>query len=149
MRLRYFILSIMTMLIGAPVIAGPATSKSAVMLEIIDGDTAFVVDAKQHKAWWVVGECRRPIPLTQKSKSQKTSTNSMSSEIISEQVRIGDRQVTLKQQFRFTLATTPTGQYSAEVYNSLRGGWAPVPVRLNANCALDGHCRSRMEAPEC
>ena len=149
MRLQYFILSIMTMLIAATAIAGPGASKSAVMLDIIDGDTAFVLDAKQSKAWWVVGACRRPIPLVKAGKSQKTSINSMRSEIISEQVRIGDRQVTLRQQFRFTLATTPTGQYSAEVYNSLRGGWAPVPVRLNANCALDSSCRRRMESPEC
>ena len=149
MRLRYFILSIMTMLISIPAIAGSGASKTAVLLDIIDGDTAFVLDAKQNKAWWVVGACRRPIPLVKAGKSQKTSINSMSSEIISEQVRIGERQVTLKQQFRFTLATTPTGQYSAEVYNSLRGGWAPVPVRLNANCALDSSCRRRMESPEC
>lgn len=150
MKQRYFILVITALLGLASTAFSSVLSKSAVMLEILDGETAFVVDPGQGKAWWVVEECRRPIPINKSTGiSQNNSYKTMTSETISNNVRIGSRQVTLKQQFRFKLATTPDGQYSAEVYNSLRGGWSPVPVRLNATCALDASCRFRMELPEC
>ena len=122
------------------------------MLEIIDGDTAFVVDKTNNAAWWVVGECRRPIPVEPRKNSQQNSINTITSKIIRNNTRIGSRQIVLKQQFRFTLSDTPTGPntpITVEVYNSLRGGWSAVPVRLNAQCAYDATCRKRMEAPEC
>ena len=111
------------------------------MLEIIEGDTAFMVDKQAYKAWWVVGECRRPIPL-----EGKNSNKSMSSKVISEDVKLGSRHVRLEQQFRFNLAKTPA---SVEVYNSMRGGWSSVPVQVNATCSTTATCRSRMELPEC
>ena len=127
-------------------------SGSAVMLEIIDGDTAFVVDKTNNAAWWVVGQCRRPIPVEPQSLQIK-STKTMTSKIIRNNTRIGNRQIVLKQQFRFTLADNPSGSITVpitvEVYNSLRGGWSAVPVRQKAQCAYDATCRQRMEAPEC
>lgn len=127
--------------------ANPA--KTAVMLEIIDGDTAFVVDKTNNAAWWVVGECRRPIPVEPRASSQKKSIKTITSKIIRNNTRIGSRQIVLKQQFRFTLADAPNGPATVEVYNSLRGGWSAVPVEQNAQCAFDATCRQRMEAPEC
>ena len=124
-------------------------SGSAVMLEIIDGDTAFVVDKTNNAAWWVVGQCRRPIPVLPQGDSQNKSTKTMTSKIIRNNTRIGNRQIVLKQQFRFTLADAPNGPITVEVYNSLRGGWSVVPVRQKAQCAYDATCRQRMEAPEC
>lgn len=136
---------------ATPSQAGPGQPDSAVMLDIIDGETAFIVDPNERKAWWVVGECKRPLPIAQNTRSTENSAyNTITSEIILEDVRIGDRQVRLQQQFRFNLATTPNnGLSTVEVFNSLRGGWSPVPIRQNANCSLDATCRARMESPEC
>lgn len=117
------------------------SARGAVMLKIIDGDTAFMVDEQAYKAWWIVGECRRPLPL-----QGKTSNNSMASEVISKDVRLGSRQVRLEQQFRFNLAITPA---SVEVYNSMRGGWSSVPVQVDETCSATASCRARMELPEC
>ena len=130
---------------GLSTLAHSASGK-AVVLEIIEGDTAFMVEKQAHKAWWIVGECRRPIPLEAKSSSSKNSKKSMSSKIISEDVKLGSRHITLEQQFRFNLAITPA---SVEVYNSMRGGWSSVPVQVNATCSATATCRSRMELPEC
>ena len=125
--------------------AGASSSK--VMLEIKEGDTAFMVDQKAQKAWWIVGECRRPLPISSKlSQSGKTSNKTMMSEKIIEDVRLGSRQIRLQQQFRFDLASDPV---SVSVYSSVRGGWSPVPVQVNQTCAADAICRSRMELPEC
>ncbi len=160
-RILYLIPIIAVLATGTGLVsAKPA--KTAVMLEIIDGDTAFVVDKTNNAAWWVVGECRRPIPVEPRKNSQKNigknSINTITSKIIRNNTRIGSRQIVLKQQFRFTFQTnqagTPNGLFSTpiinvEVYNSLRGGWSAVPVRQNAQCAYDATCRQRMEAPEC
>ena len=144
-----FIWVLAGLLICAPAAyAGNKLSKSTVLLEIIDGDTAFVVDMNSNEAWWLVGQCKRALPMGSSYKTQKNTMNAMTSEIILERVRIGNRQVNLKQQFRFTRASH-AGPYSVEVFNSLRRGWSPVPVELKANCALDAPCRRRMEAPQC
>lgn len=118
----------------------------AVMLEIIEGDTAFMIDEQAYKAWWVVGECRRPIPLETQASQGKNSNKSMSSKVISEDVKLGSRHIRLEQQFRFNLAKTPA---SVEVYNSMRGGWSSVPVQVIDTCSAIATCRSRMELPEC
>jgi len=149
-KLQYIILMLIFGLANSTTsFAGEKPSKSAVLLEIIDGDTAFIVDAKQAKAWWVVGTCREPIPILGASKKKNSNKSILSSEIISDNVKIGDRQVTLKQQFRFKLAANPNENYNVEVYNSLRSGWSPVPVQAKANCTVDATCRQRMELPEC
>jgi len=116
------------------------------MLEIIDGDTAFLVDETAQKAWWIVGECRRSIPIETSAKTSKTQNNSLTSKIISDDVRIGSRQVTLQQQFRFNLAIRPA---SVDVYNSVRGVWSSIPVEVNQTCTVDAACRRRAELPEC
>jgi len=117
------------------------------MVEVIEGETAFMINEKAQKAWWVVGECRRPIPIEKTSKeNRKSSNNSMMSEKIINDVRLGSRQIRLQQQFRFDLAND---SISVSVFNSVRGGWSPIDVKRNAACQLDAPCRSRMELPEC
>ena len=116
------------------------------MVEIVDGDTSFLVDEKKNKAWWVVGECRRHIPMANSTSSKKNSTNSMTSKVISNDVRMGSRQVELHQQFRFSMASTPV---RVDVYNSVRGGWSQIDVRVNETCNADVACRRLAELPEC
>ena len=139
------LISAVTVVASGSCLVSAKPAKTAVMLEIIDGDTAFVVDKTNNAAWWVVGQCLRPIPVEPKD----NSTNTITSKIIQNNTRIGNRQIVLKQQFRFTLADAPNGPTTVEVYNSLRGGWSAVPVRLNAQCKYDATCRQRLEAPEC
>ena len=124
-----------------PASAGP------VLLEIIDGDTAFAVDQGQAKAWWIVGECRREIPMQDASAEQSAGGNaSLLSRKMTDDVTIGRRQIALTQQFRFNL--TPAAA-TVEVYNSVRGGWAIVPVRVNDVCASNAVCQAKMELPDC
>ena len=150
MKLRVFIWILILVLAGIFPVYAKGLSKTAVFLQIVDGETAFVVDPEAREAWWVVGECRRPIPMAKPANSTtKQSSNSIQSEIISENVRIGVHHVTLRQQFRFSLGQSPSDIARVEVYNSLRGGWADVPVKRIDNCATDITCSRRMEAPEC
>jgi hypothetical protein len=142
---------VITMLIWAGVssLAGPAYSAGAeaVMLEIVDGETAFLVDKDKNSAWWIVGECRVPLPMDDMSKpSKKKSINSMTSKVIKNDVRLGSRQITLRQQYRFDLASAPV---RVDVFNSVRGGWSQVPVRVKETCMQDATCRRRAELPEC
>ena len=124
-----------------PASAGP------VLLEIIDGDTAFAVDQGRGKAWWIVGECRREIPMPDPVAATSAGRSALLlSRKMTDDVTIGRRQIALTQQFRFNL--TPAAA-SVEVYNSVRGGWANVPVRVNDACASDAMCQSKMELPDC
>lgn len=131
-------------------LAGPVhgAQAEAVMLEIIDGETAFRVDEKQNKAWWIVGQCQRPIPLeTSKALGKKSNqSNVLLSKVISDDVRMGSRQIALRQQFRFNLANTPA---TVDVFNSVRGGWSQVPVRVIDACSTKPTCRALAELPEC
>ena len=125
--------------------ADAATPKNgasgAVMLEILDGDTAFLVEARTKRAWWVVGECRRNIPITAESTSQTLMSRPMVDD-----VELGSRQIRLRQQFRFDLASTPP---TVSVFSSVRSGWSPVLVKRNDACQTQSDCRARMELPEC
>ena len=112
-----------------------------VMLDIVGGETAFLVDADRGRAFWVLDECKRPIPIESSSKAGLESAE------MRDRVRLGARQVELRQRFRMRLAE-PQGA-SVEVFNSVRGGWAPVPVEVNAGCDREPMCRARMELPEC
>lgn len=148
-EMRVFLL--ISLLIGALVgICTAATAKTSspiVMVDVIEGDSAFLLNEKAQKAWWVVGECRRPIPIEQRSiGNRKTSNNSMMSKKIINDVNLGSRQIRLQQQFRFDLAPDST---SVSVFNSIRGGWSPVDVKRNDACQLDATCRARMVLPEC
>ena len=125
--------------------AASSTSKNeandTVMLEIPGGDTAFLVKTRKKEVWWIVGECRREIPIDPSSTSEK-----LMSRPIVEDVTLGSRQIKLRQQFRFDLASTPP---SVSVYNSVRSGWSPVPIQRNSACLLQPDCRLRMELPAC
>lgn len=116
-------------------------ANGTVMLEILDGDTAFLVETRKQRAWWIVGECRREIPIDPSS----ASDNLMSRPMV-EDVTLGSRQIKLRQQFRFDLASTPP---IVSVYSSVRSGWSPVSVQRNIACAAQPDCRARMELPEC
>lgn len=122
-----------------------ATSKNeaqpAVMLEIQEGDTAFWIDTKRDMAWWIVGECRRALPL-----ETNRPLNDVMSRPLVDEVTLGSRQIRLQQQFRFDLASTPP---TISVFNSVRSGWSPVPAKRIDACELLLDCRARTELPEC
>ena len=110
------------------------------MLEIHQQDSSFFVP-NQKEVWWVVGECRRDIPI------EPTSTsNLLMSRPIVEDVDLGSRQIRLRQQFRFDLASTPP---AVSVFSSVRSGWSPVLVERIDACETQFDCRVRMELPEC
>jgi hypothetical protein len=111
------------------------------MLEILEGDTAFLVETRKKRAWWIVGECRREIPIDPSSSSEKLMSRPMVDD-----VTLGSRQIKLQQQFRFDLASNLP---SVSVYNSVRSGWSPVPVQRNIACSSQPDCRARTELPEC
>jgi len=111
------------------------------MLDVTGGDTAFLLDKRKEKAWWIIGECRRSIPLEASS-----SSDILMSRPVVEDVTLGSRQIRLRQQFRFDLASTPP---SVSVYSSVRSGWSPVPVQRIDACTALPDCRARMELPEC
>lgn len=116
-------------------------AERAVMLEVLDGDTAFLVEPRANRAWWIVGECRREIPL-----EPDQPLNSLMSRPVVEDVTLGSRQIRLRQQYRFDLASDPA---SLSVYSSVRSGWSPVPVKRIDACEAKADCRARMGLPEC
>lgn len=139
-------------LAGAVPAFSQVSATEAVVLEIIDGETAFRVDEKTNKAWWIVGECQRPIPMemsklsSQSSDKKSNQSNVLLSKVISDDVRMGSRQIALRQQFRFNLANTSA---TVDVFNSVRGGWSQVPVRVIDACSTKPTCRALAELPEC
>ncbi len=135
-------LLILGLSLGGADAATPENGASGVvMLEILDGDTAFLVETQEKRAWWIVGECRRNIPIDPNSESKILMSRS-----IIEDVELGSRQIRLRQQFRFDLASTPP---TVSVFSSVRSGWSPVPIKRNDACKLQSDCRARMELPEC
>jgi len=105
------------------VAAAPAMA-DAVHVEVKEGDTSFVIDKDKGKIWWVTGKCRYEIPVS----------------------RARSHRLRLEQQFRFDMVShAPTLQ----VFNSVRGGWSEIPVRINDTCGQDLTCRLRMELPLC
>lgn len=126
-------------------IAAASGSKGPVWLEIIDGDTAFMVDRSNDMAYWVLDDCRREIPL-QSLLSQKGGEGPLLSKPLTDKVTLGRQQVVLEQQFKFNLDTAPIG---VEVYSSVRQSWLPVEVRPYPQCPVDAQCRARMELPIC
>ena len=138
------LISLLVLALGLSVAASSTSKNEAngtVMLEILEGETAFLIETNEKRVWWIVGECRREIPI----ESFSTSENMMS-RLIVDDVTLGSRQIELKQQFRFDLASTTP---SVSVYNSVRSGWSPVPVQQNIACSAQLDCRARMELPEC
>lgn len=151
-----FVLCIDFMAYARSTKGNPVSSQTAdhqtemVVLDVANGATAFMIDKKAYEAWWVVGECRYELPLKsgnhKSNDRQNSQVNSMISEVFSKNVRMGTRQVELRQQFRFNMATHPV---TLEVFNSVRGGWSLVPVRVNQTCTQDSTCRRRMESERC
>lgn len=129
---------------NAPVLATQVTGNTPVMLEIINGETSFVVNPGLNTAYWVTGECRREIPMSNQTKN--SNAKALVSRKISDKVTLGRDQVVLEQQFKFNLTDTPV---SVEVFNSVRGGWTTIPVRHNQQCSVDAACLARMELPIC
>ena len=123
-------------------LSGVSALAQPLFLQTEGGDTAFMVDQDRGEAYWVLDECRRKLPMP----SGATKSTTMTSAVMRDDVELGSRRVELRQQFRFHLAGT---EASVEVYNSVRGGWTPVPVRVNQTCTLSADCRARMELPEC
>ncbi len=123
------------------------TQSDKLVLDVVNGDTAFMIDQKAYEAWWIAGECKHALPLeVQSPKSSKNQANTIASEVFSKKVQLGTRQIDLQQQFRFNMATTPI---SVDIYNSVRGGWSLVQVELVESCELDASCRRRMELDPC
>ncbi len=132
-------------LLAIGVIPQPATAnqENIVFLDIPEGDTSFIVDEAKSMAWWVTGECKRPLPLEKRKNNKKQTFTSIKA---SKNVNIGSRQIKLSQQFRFNLAPS---QASVDVYSSVRGGWSSIAVEVNETCTQEQTCRARMELPEC
>ncbi len=141
--LKFLMIWMIGLMVGLPSSA-QETGNTPLLLEIVDGDTAFIVDPGLNKAYWVVGECRREIPMGDQTKSN--TAEAMLSRKLSDKVTLGRQQVVLEQQFRFNLTDTPV---SVEVYNSVRGGWSKVPVSVNRQCSTNAACLARMELPIC
>ena len=116
-------------------------AQPAVMLEMEGGDTAFWVEPNKDMAWWIVGECRRALPL-----EADAPLNNLMSRPLVEDVTLGSRQIVLRQQFRFDLASEIP---SLSVYSSVRSGWSPVPVKRIDACRAVPDCHARTELPEC
>jgi len=118
------LISLLILALGLSVAASSTPKNGAngsVMLEILEGDTAFLVELRKKRVWWVVGECRREIPIDASSTSEI-----LLSRPIVDDVTLGSRRIKLRQQFRFDLASTPP---SVSVYNSVRSGWSPDSCR--------------------
>ena len=128
---------------GLALLCGVCAHARPVLLEIEGGETAFVVDRERERAAWVLDSCHRPIPI------DSSTARGMESSTLSDSVQLGARQVELRQRFRFTLGERAGEGASVDVFNSVRGGWTPVPVRVHETCASDPACRARMELPEC
>lgn len=128
--------------------AGMPGSSTALYLDIPSGETAFVVDPTKREIQWDMGTCQRTIGIEKDDKPHKSDLKTITSEVFLDKVTLGNRQVELKQQFRFHLVGS-SDTASMEVYNSVRGGWSTVPVVKATSCALHAICRSRAELPPC
>jgi hypothetical protein len=127
-------------------IAGVPAMADAVHVEIQEGDTSFFIDKDKGKIWWIKEECRYEIPISKNQKKLKKHIDIVSSDKFTKNVQIGSHRFTLEQQFRFDMVShVPTLQ----VFNSARGGWSEIPVRINDTCSSDLTCRLRMELPLC
>lgn len=123
----------------------PAMADS-VHVEIQEGDTSFFIDTDKGKIWWVKEACRSEIPMSRDMKKPDKPTNIVFSDKFSKEVQIGSHRFRLEQQFRFDMVSqAPTLQ----VFNSVRGGWSEIPVRINTLCDQDLTCRQRQELPLC
>ena len=137
-----------TSILGVFVIAATAASAEPVHVNVQEGESSFLVDIEERKIWWITDVCRHEVPV-QEEKSDDDNDNTLSiisSDRFLKDVQIGSHRFRLEQQFRFDMVSqAPTLQ----VFNSVRGGWSEIPVRINDTCDEDLSCRRRMELPLC
>jgi len=128
------------LLVGSPALA------DTLHVIVEDGESSFLVDVENNEIWWVTDECRHEIPVLQNDDTPDKSKTIISSDRFLKEVQIGTHRFTLEQQFRFdTVSQAPTLQ----VFNSARGGWSTINVRIDNTCESDLTCRRRMELPLC
>jgi len=114
--------------------------KDIIEVQLANGKTSFLINKKNYKTWWVLEECKQHLPLESNNRSLiETMT-------FEEDVQLGNRQIKLRQQFRFNLAKHSP---SLDIYNSVRGGWQTLPVLVNEDCSLQSSCRARSVLPPC
>lgn len=144
-----YLLSIVFAIIAATAFAGPKTS-DVVMLDIIGSESAFAIQNKTGEVWWIREDCKVSIPTEELIEPQaginQTAQSIFSTKKLVQTPRIGNHQVLLEQAFKFNLTSNPP---QAEVFNSVRGGWAEIEVSLNQTCPIDAQCQLRMEYPDC
>ncbi len=116
-------------------------SSETIVLDVDGGDTAFALKPGTFEAWWLKGECRVAIPIDIK----KSTASSLISEMQTDTVSLGARNIRLSQQFRFDLQSDTI---DVSIYSSVRGGWAAVPTKRDRACEASA-CRARTELPEC
>ena len=98
------------------------------LLDTKSADKAYIGNLKRAKSSFEFGVLIKPYnhahkPISKSNYAYKTTTSDKNLKKVS----IGCHQVTLKQQFRVNLATTPnSGLLTAEVSHSLRGGWSAM-----------------------
>ena len=135
----------MTAVISVFFIVGSPAMADTVHVIVEDGESSFLVDVKKQEIWWVTDECRHEVPVIRDDDPDESETI-ISSDRFLKEVQIGAHRFTLEQQFRFdTVSQAPTLQ----VFNSARGGWSQINVRIDNTCESDLICRARMELPLC
>lgn len=133
---RYIVGLVWAGLLAAPTVA----TAQPLLIEVEGGSAAFLVDRDAGRAFWLLDTCKRSLSIRQ------TTDDVFESAELRDDVTLGPNRVELRQRFRFDLGTEPT---RVEVFNSVRGGWAPVPVRVAQTCHPAAPCRQRTERPEC
>ena len=140
------ILTWITAVIGVFFIAASSAMAEPVHVKVHDGDTSFFVDVEEQEIWWIMESCRYDVPVQRNEDDTDTPKTSISSEKFIKDVQIGSHRFKLEQQFRFDgLNQTPTLQ----VFNSARGSWSEIDIRVEPTCNNDSSCRTRLELPLC
>lgn len=122
------------------------TAYALALFEIEDGESAFIIDSSALEGWWVLKEeCRKPFTL-QRESSAESQTQILTSVVLPETVRLGQRTLSLRQNFRFHISPVST---QLEVYSSARGGWSRIEAYYVADCESHSACQDYMDLPEC
>lgn len=127
-------------------LVAPAAMAKPVRVFVEDGETSFILDVDKDEIWWITDQCRYEVPVETSDDKSKASKDIMSSDRFLKDVQIGSHRFTLEQQFRFNMVS-PTP--SLEIYNSARGGWSKIDIRIENACDADLSCRRAMELPLC
>ena len=136
----------MTLLISALFLVAPAAMAEPVRVIVKDGETSFILDVDKNEVWWITEQCRHEIPVEKSDKKSEQSKGIMSSDRFLKDVQIGSHRFTLEQQFRFNMVSPSP---SLQIYNSARGGWSEIDIRIEDTCDTDLSCRRALELPLC